>query len=59
MGNPHYRNARQQQGDDYATEHARQAITRNYHAGLLGEPQAIHQLREAGLFETEIVEALS
>ena len=59
VGNKHWQDPRQRQVDDARDIGRRLAILHNFYGGLIARHIATRQLREAGLFEAEIEEALS
>ncbi len=59
MRHAHWRNPRERQNDVYDLNHARAAVLSNYRRGLIALHVAVRQLRDAGMFEAEISEALA
>ncbi len=54
-----HKTARQLQVEAYRDQNARNAIRHNFFGGLICERIAAEQLRDTGMFEAEIKEALS
>ncbi len=59
MQHPHYQTPRQRQVEEAYFKGARLAVRHNFFGGLIGRTIATRQLRETGMFEAEIMEALS
>lgn len=59
MGHPYYQNARTTQVQESRIEETARNVASMFRRGLMGRLDAVATLRAAGMFETEIAEALA